>query len=91
MMFLLSFLKELQNSRETNSVSYFQYRIYVWSDEDLMDQPTIHTIYDELDKICFDPTRLIFLNTFRKNCSFSTFFSLSFYHIKLRLFFLASF
>ncbi|VDN55914.1 unnamed protein product [Dracunculus medinensis] len=41
-----------------------QYRIYVWSDEDLMDQPTIHTIYEELDTICVDPTDLIFLNTF---------------------------
>lgn len=37
----------------------------MWSDEDLMDQPTIHTIYEELDTICVDPTDLIFLNTFR--------------------------
>ncbi|VDK41912.1 unnamed protein product [Anisakis simplex] len=43
-----------------------QYRIYVWSDEDLMDQPTIRTIYDELDTICCDPTNLIFLNTFHE-------------------------
>ncbi|VDM42422.1 unnamed protein product [Toxocara canis] len=43
-----------------------QYRIYVWSDEDLMDQPTMRTIYDELDAICSDPTNLIFLNTFHE-------------------------
>lgn len=45
---------------------YFpQYWIYVWSDENLMDQPTIRTIYNQLDAICADPADLIFLNTFR--------------------------
>lgn len=41
-------------------------RVYVWSDEDHMDQPTINEIYHELQKVCVDPTDLIFLNTFRK-------------------------
>lgn len=42
------------------------YRIYVWSDEDHMDQPTIHEIQRQLQAICVDPTDLVFLNTFRK-------------------------
>ncbi|CAD6195435.1 unnamed protein product [Caenorhabditis auriculariae] len=41
-------------------------RIYVWSDEDHMDQPTIHEIYRQLQAVCVDPTDLIFLNTFHE-------------------------
>ncbi|CAA98143.1 LiPocalin-Related protein [Caenorhabditis elegans] len=41
-------------------------RVYVWSDEDHMDQPTINEIYRELQKVCVDPTDLIFLNTFHE-------------------------
>uniref|UniRef100_A0A1I7U7G1 MAM domain-containing protein n=1 Tax=Caenorhabditis tropicalis TaxID=1561998 RepID=A0A1I7U7G1_9PELO len=41
-------------------------RVYVWSDEDHMDQPTINEIYRELQKVCIDPTDLIFLNTFHE-------------------------
>ncbi|CAJ0602862.1 unnamed protein product [Cylicocyclus nassatus] len=43
------------------------WRAYVWSDEDHMDQPTIHEIYRQLQAYCIDPTDLVFLNTFRKN------------------------
>ncbi|CAI5448220.1 unnamed protein product [Caenorhabditis angaria] len=42
------------------------YRVYVWSDEDHMDQPTIAQIYQELQSVCIDPTDLIFLNTFHE-------------------------
>ncbi|CAB3406307.1 unnamed protein product [Caenorhabditis bovis] len=41
-------------------------RVYVWSDEDHMDQPTINTIYRVLQSVCVDPTDLIFLNTFHE-------------------------
>ncbi|KAE9420957.1 hypothetical protein Angca_000251, partial [Angiostrongylus cantonensis] len=44
------------------------WRVYVWSDEDHMDQPTIHQIYRQLQTFCIDPTDLIFLNTFHE-CS----------------------
>ncbi|CAJ0584847.1 unnamed protein product, partial [Mesorhabditis spiculigera] len=43
-----------------------QHRVYVWSDEDLMDQPTIREIYRALQNVCVDPTELIFLNTFHE-------------------------
>ncbi|VDL80901.1 unnamed protein product [Nippostrongylus brasiliensis] len=42
------------------------WRVYVWSDEDHMDQPTIHEIYRQLQAFCIDPTDLIFLNTFHE-------------------------
>uniref|UniRef100_A0A1I7XAJ0 ZP domain-containing protein n=1 Tax=Heterorhabditis bacteriophora TaxID=37862 RepID=A0A1I7XAJ0_HETBA len=42
------------------------FRIYVWSDEDHMDQPTINEIYRQLQTVCVDPTDLIFLNTFHE-------------------------
>ncbi|PAV73665.1 hypothetical protein WR25_18836 [Diploscapter pachys] len=42
------------------------YRVYVWSDEDHMDQPTITEIYRQLQAVCVDPTDLIFLNTFHE-------------------------
>ncbi|KIH47130.1 hypothetical protein ANCDUO_22813 [Ancylostoma duodenale] len=43
-------------------------RVYVWSDEDHMDQPTINEIYRQLQAFCIDPTDLVFLNTFHE-CS----------------------
>ncbi|KJH44723.1 hypothetical protein DICVIV_09247 [Dictyocaulus viviparus] len=42
--------------------------VYVWSDEDHMDQPTVHEIYRQLQAYCIDPTDLIFLSTFHE-CS----------------------
>ncbi|EPB76602.1 hypothetical protein ANCCEY_04311 [Ancylostoma ceylanicum] len=42
--------------------------VYVWSDEDHMDQPTINEIYRQLQAFCIDPTDLVFLNTFHE-CS----------------------
>ncbi|KAK5980647.1 hypothetical protein GCK32_018644, partial [Trichostrongylus colubriformis] len=50
------------------------WRVYVWSDEDHMDQPTIHEIYRQLQAFCIDPTDLIFLNTFREFKSSIQFF-----------------
>ncbi|VDO63895.1 unnamed protein product [Heligmosomoides polygyrus] len=47
------------------------WRVYVWSDEDHMDQPTINEIYRQLQGFCIDPTDLIFLNTFHE-CSDQT-------------------
>ncbi|EYB89176.1 hypothetical protein Y032_0235g3196 [Ancylostoma ceylanicum] len=44
------------------------WRVYVWSDEDHMDQPTINEIYRQLQAFCIDPTDLVFLNTFHE-CS----------------------
>ncbi|CAI4227906.1 unnamed protein product [Auanema sp. JU1783] len=41
-------------------------RVYVWSDEDHMDQPTINEIYRQLQAYCIDPTDLVFLNTFHE-------------------------
>ncbi|GMT26269.1 hypothetical protein PFISCL1PPCAC_17566 [Pristionchus fissidentatus] len=51
---------------EEDDGSCESYRIYVWSDEDHMDQPTLREIYNVLHTFCIDPTELIFLNTFHE-------------------------
>ncbi|KIH54517.1 hypothetical protein ANCDUO_15337 [Ancylostoma duodenale] len=45
------------------------WRVYVWSDEDHMDQPTINEIYRQLQAFCIDPTDLCVLMSLPDECS----------------------